>query len=139
MTRIFTLARYDYLQRVRSYQFLIIFCASLAFAYTLIPAPGDNYSTVRIGEYLGNYNSPWIAYVTAIMSSVFVSLIGYYLINNSIKVDQNTKLGQIVAATRISNFHYLLAKFLGNFVYNTPNSSAEPLMTRFQFSTCVPL
>ncbi len=85
------------------------------FCYTLIPAPGDNYSTVRIGEYLGNYNSAWIAYVTAIMSSVFVSLIGYYLINNSIKVDQNTKLGQIVAATRISNFHYLLAKFLGNF------------------------
>ena len=116
MRRIFTLAKYDYLQRVRSYRFLIIFCASLAFAYTLIPAPGDTYSTVRIGEYLGNYNSAWIGYVTAIMASTFVSLIGYYLINNSVKVDQDTKVGQIVAATRISNFRYLLAKFLGNFL-----------------------
>ena len=116
MNRIFTLAKYDYLQRVRSYQFLIISAASLAFAYILIPAPDDRYSTVRIGDYLGNYNSAWIAYVTAIMASTFVSLIGYYLVNNSIRTDHNNKVGQIVAATRIENFHYLLAKFLGNFL-----------------------
>lgn len=116
MKRIITLVRYDYLQRVRSYQFLIILCASLAFAYTLIPAPGDTYSTVRIGEYLGNYNSAWIGYVSAIMSSIFVTLIGYYLVNNSIKIDETTKVGQIVAATSITNFHYLIAKFLGNFL-----------------------
>lgn len=116
MKRIITLVQYDYLQRVRSYQFLIILCASLAFAYTLIPAPGDTYSTVRIGEYLGNYNSAWIGYVSAIMASIFVTLIGYYLINNSIKIDETTKVGQIVAATSITNFHYLIAKFLGNFL-----------------------
>jgi hypothetical protein len=116
MKRIFTLVLYDYLQRVRSYQFLIILCASLAFAYTLIPAPGDIYSTVRIGEYLGNYNTAWIGYVSAIMSSVFVTLIGYYLVNNSIKIDQTTRVGHIVAATSITNFHYLIAKFLGNFL-----------------------
>lgn len=115
MKRIITLVQYDYLQRVRSYQFLIICCASLAFAYTLIPAPGDTYSTVRIGGYLGNYNSAWIGYVTAIMASVFISLIGYYLVSNSIKIDQKTKVGEIVAATSISNFHYLVAKLLGNF------------------------
>ena len=116
MKRIITLVQYDYLQRVRSYQFLIILCASLAFAYTLIPAPGSTYSTVGVGEYLGNYNSAWIGYVSAIMASIFVTLIGYYLVNNSIKIDQTTKVGQIVAATSITNFHYLMAKFLGNFL-----------------------
>lgn len=116
MNRIITLVKYDYLQRARSYQFLIILCASLAFAYTLIPAPGATYSTVQIGEYLGNYNSAWIGYVTAIMASIFVTLMGYYLINNSIKIDQTTKVGLIVAATSITNFHYLIAKFLGNFL-----------------------
>ncbi|MFK7952869.1 MAG: hypothetical protein AB8B73_08475 [Ekhidna sp.] len=114
MNRIFTLVKYDYLQRVRSYQFLIIVCASLAFAYTLIPAPDSSYSTIRIGGYLGNYNAPWVGYVSAIMSSVFVTLIGYYLINSSIRIDQTTNVGQIIAATSIPNFHYLLAKFLGN-------------------------
>lgn len=116
MEKILNLVKYDYLQRTRSYQFLIILAASLAFSYTLIPAPDANYSTVRVGDYLGHYNSPWIAYVTALMASVFVSMIGYYLINNSIKIDQSTKVGQIVAATRITNFHYLIAKFLGNFL-----------------------
>lgn len=116
MNRILTLAKYDFLQRVRSYQFLIISAASLAFAYILIPAPDDRYSTVRIGDYLGNYNSAWIAYVTAIMASTFISLLGYYLVNNSIRTDHHNKVGQIVAATRIENFHYLLAKFLGNFL-----------------------
>ena len=116
MKKILNLIKYDYLQRTRSYQFLIILAASLAFSYTLIPTPDANYSTVRVGDYLGHYNSPWIAYVTALMASVFVSMVGYYLINNSIKIDQSTKVGQIVAATRISNFHYLIAKFLGNFL-----------------------
>lgn len=114
MERIFNLVKYDYLQRVRSYLFLIICCASLAFAYTLIPAPGDTYSTVRIGEYLGNYSSAWIGYVTAIMTSIFISLMGYYVINNSIKIDQATRVGQITAATSITNFQYLIAKFFTN-------------------------
>lgn len=116
MKRIFTLVKYDYLQRIRSYRFLIILCCSLAFAFLLIPASDATYSTISIGEYLGHYNTAWIAYVTAMMSSVFISLFGYYLINNSILTDQNTKMGQLVAATDITNFQYLAAKFLGNFL-----------------------
>lgn len=116
MKRTITLVEYDYLQRVRSYKFLIILCSSLSFAFLLIPATGSNYSTVSIGEYVGHNNSAWVAYVTAMMSSIFISLFGYYIINNSILTDQNTKMGQLVAATDITNFQYLIAKFLGNFL-----------------------
>ncbi|WP_243456863.1 hypothetical protein [Polaribacter batillariae] len=67
----------DYLQRTRNYNFLITLCASLAIAYTFVPEPNANYSTIRISDYVGYYNSAWFGYVTAIMSSIFLSLIGF--------------------------------------------------------------
>ena len=107
---------YDYLQRTRSYGFLISLCISLAIGYSFVPEPNANYSTIRIGEYLGVYNSAWFGYVTAIMTSVFLSLIGFYLVNSSIRTDVETRVGQIMAATPIKNSTYLLSKTLSNFL-----------------------
>ncbi len=106
----------DYLQRTRSYAFLITLAISLYIAYTFVPAPGAAYTTVRVGNFIGVYNSAWIGYVTAIMTSVFLSLIGFYLVNNSIKKDIGTGVGMIIAATSIRNFKYLLSKALSNFL-----------------------
>lgn len=108
--------KYDYLQRTRTYPFLITLCASLTIAYTFVPEPNANYSTIRIADHIGYYNSAWFGYVTAIMTSIFLSLIGFYLINSGIKKDVDTKVGQIVAATQVSNFKYLLSKVLSNFL-----------------------
>lgn len=106
----------DYLQRTRSYVFLITLCISLAVAYTFVPAPDASYSTIRIADYIGHYNSAWFGYVTAIMTSIFLSLIGFYLVNSGIKTDVNTKVGQIVSTTSITNFKYLFSKTLSNFL-----------------------
>lgn len=106
----------DYLQRTRSYAFLVTLAISLYIAYTFVPAPGAAYTTVRVGNFIGVYNSAWIGYVTAMMTSVFLSLIGIYLVNNSIKKDIDTGVGMIIAATSISNYKYLLSKLLSNFL-----------------------
>lgn len=111
-----TLIKLDYLQRTRSYAFLITLCITLAIAYTFVPEPNAIYSTISIGGYVGYYNSAWFGYVTAIMTSVNLSLIGFYLINSGIKTDFTTKVGQIVASTPISNFNYLFAKVASNFL-----------------------
>lgn len=116
MKSFFSIIKYDYLQRTRSYTFLITLCASLAIAYTFVPEPNANYSTIRIADYLGYYNSAWFGYVTAIMTSVFLSLIGFYLVNSGIKTDVDTKVGQIVATTPIKNLIYLLGKATSNFI-----------------------
>jgi len=116
MKSFFTIIKSDYLQRTRSYTFLVTLCISLAVAYTFIPEPNANYSTIKIGNYLGVYNSAWIGYVTAIMTSIFLSLVGFYLVNGSIKTDIYTKVGQIIATTPISNFGYLFSKLLSNFL-----------------------
>ena len=116
MNSFFTIVKLDYLHRTRSYNFLITLCASLAIAYTFVPEPNANYSTIRISNYVGYYNSAWFGYVTAIMTSIFLSLIGFYLVNSAIKTDVYTKVGQITATTKINNFSYLLSKVISNFL-----------------------
>ncbi len=116
MKSLITIIKLDFLQRTRNYNFLITLCACLAIAYTFVPEPNANYSTIRISDYVGFYNSAWFGYVTAIMTSIFLSLIGFYLINSSIKNDLETKVGQMIAATPISNFSYLLSKVISNFL-----------------------
>ncbi|CAM1344215.1 hypothetical protein [Tenacibaculum amylolyticum] len=113
---IFSLIKYSYLQRVRNYNFLITLCASLAVAYTFVPAPDANYSTIRIADYVGQYNSAWFGYVTAVMSSLFLSLVGFYLINGGIKTDTQTKVGQIIATTKVTNSTYLVSKVISGFL-----------------------
>ena len=58
----------------------------------------------------------WFGYVTAIMTSIFLSLIGFYLVNSGIKTDIKTKVGQITATTRTTNFTYLISKTFSNFL-----------------------
>jgi hypothetical protein len=45
----------------------------------------------------------------------FFALIGFYLVNNSVKRDIDTGVGQIVATTRITNIQYLTGKLISNF------------------------
>ncbi|SEB46763.1 hypothetical protein SAMN04489761_0891 [Tenacibaculum sp. MAR_2009_124] len=116
MKQLYHIVKLDYLQRTRSYSFLITLCLTLAIAYTFIPHPNANYSTIRVADYVGFYNSAWIGNVTAVMTSVFLSLIGFYLVNTGIKKDGETKVGQIIASTQIKNSAYLITKALSNFL-----------------------
>lgn len=106
----------DYLQRTRSYAFLITLAISLYIAYTFVPPSDAAYSTVQIGNFHGENNSAWIGYVSAIMTSTFLSLIGFYLVTGGIKKDTDTEVGMIIATTPVSNFKYLLSKMLSNFL-----------------------
>ncbi len=116
MTSLKSIIRADYLQRTRSYAFLITLLVSVCMAYSFVPPAGASYSTLRIGNYVGENNAAWIGHSTAIMASTFLWLIGFYLVNDGIKKDKETGVGQIIATTSISNLKYLLAKTLSNFV-----------------------
>ncbi len=115
MNLFYQLVKADYLQRTRSYGFLVTMALSLLAAYYFVPSPDAGYSTLRIGAYMGDYNTAWIGHVMAMMSCVFLSILGFYLINNSIRRDINTGVGVITAATHISNFKYLMSKVISNF------------------------
>ena len=116
MSRYLNIIRADYLQRFRSYTFIISLLVSVMVAYSFVPAENANYTTIQFGKYVGLNNAAWIGHVTAIMASTFLWLIGFYIINNGIRRDKETGVGQIIATTSITNFQYLLTKSLSNFL-----------------------
>ncbi|WP_130734719.1 hypothetical protein [Flavobacterium sp. J27] len=106
----------NFLQFVRSYSFLLVLAVSLYVSFSFIPGPEASYKTIQFGTYSGAYNATWIGLATAILSSIFLSFFGFFLINGTIKKDIETRIGAIISASSISNFKYLLTKALANFL-----------------------
>ena len=134
MSAFYRIVYSDYLQRTRSYAFLITLAIALYAAYAFMPAPNADYTTVRVGHYVGVQNSAWTGYVTAMMSCTFICWIGFYLVNSGIQKDIQTGVGMIIATTGISNFRYLMAKALSNFLVLTSILGCTFLMSIALFS-----
>ncbi|MCP1251481.1 hypothetical protein NK212_06410 [Elizabethkingia sp. S0634] len=114
MRKLFNTLKGDYLQRSRSYAFLVTIAIAVYVAHTFVPPPEADYSTLNLSGYKGVYNSAWAGHISALMTTLILSLCGFYLVNGAIKKDIDTKVGLIIAATPITNSSYLFVKFLGN-------------------------
>ncbi|CAN5424172.1 ABC transporter permease [soil metagenome] len=116
MRYIYSIVKADYLQRTRSYGFLITLAITIYAAYSFVPPPSASYTTLSIAGYKGVLNAAWVGHVSAMMTTIMLSLYGYFLINTGIKKDIDTEVGLIIATTPITNFGYLLSKFFSNFL-----------------------
>ena len=116
MPYIYNIIKADYLQRTRSYSFLITLAVTVYAAYSFVPPDSAAYTTLSASGYKGAYNSAWVGYVSAIMTTVMLSFYGFLLVNSGIKKDIDTEVGLIIATTPISNFKYLLCKQLSNYL-----------------------
>jgi len=116
MKYIYSIIKADYLQRTRSYSFLITLAVTIYAAYSFVPPPTASYTTLNVVGYKGIYNSAWVGHVSAMMTTIMLSLYGFFLVNSGIKKDIDTEVGLIIATTPISNFGYLLSKMLSNFL-----------------------
>jgi len=110
----YSIIKADYLQRTRSYSFLITLAVTVYAAYSFVPPNTASYTTLNVPGYRGAFNSAWVGYVSATMTTVMLSMWGFLLVNSGIKKDIDTEVGLIVATTPISNFGYLLTKLLSN-------------------------
>ncbi len=113
---VYHLAKADFLERIRSYSFLIVLGATMLLAYLLVPVDEANYIVMRFSGYRGFYNSAWIGVMVAMLTAVFFSLPGFYIVKNTITRDLETRVGQIIATTPLSKLHYVLGKFFSNFL-----------------------
>ena len=104
MKYIYSIIKADYLQRTRSYSFLITLAITIYAAYSFVPPPTASYTTLNVVGYKGIYNSAWVGHVSAMMTTIMLSLYGFFLINGGIKKDVDTGIGQIIATTPINNF-----------------------------------
>jgi len=108
---IFALARADFFERVRRYSFLL----TVLFAGFLGYGAATGRIAIHLGDYRGVYTSAWIGALVAIVTTSFVSLVGFYIVKNTVDRDRQTGVGQILAATPLSKVSYALGKFLSNF------------------------
>ena len=116
MNYLYPIIKADYLQRSRSYAFLITIAVTIYAAWSFVPPPEANYTTLTMFGYKGVYNSAWVGHVTALMSTLVLSLSGFFLVIGGIKKDVDTEVGLIIATTPISNFGYLFSKLFSNFL-----------------------
>ena len=57
--------------------------------------------------------------MVAMLATLFLSLIGFYLVRGTVERDRRTGVGQILAATPLRGATYILGKAASNFVYLT--------------------
>ncbi len=107
---IFAIARADFLERVRRYSFLLTLLFSVFLGY----GAATGRIALHLGDYRGVYTSAWIGALVALVTTCFVSLVGFYIIKNAIDRDRQTGVGQILAATPLTKVSYALGKFLSN-------------------------
>jgi len=112
---LFHLMRADFLERVRSYGFLVLLLFTVFLTYLFIPEINDiQIAGLNLGGYRAIYNSAWIGTMTTLLMGEFFLLFSFYLIKGSVERDRRTGVGQILAATPLTKVKYTLGKWLSN-------------------------
>jgi hypothetical protein len=112
---IVAIARADFLERVRRYSFLL----TLLFATFLGYSAATGRIMIQLGGHRGVYTSAWVGALVALVTTCWVSLVGFYIVKGAIDRDRQTGVGQVLAATPLSKPMYALGKFLSNFAVLT--------------------
>lgn len=108
---LYHMVRADFLERVRRYSFLLTMGFSVYLGYAVY----SGQVTLQLDKYRGVNNSAWLGSVVAMVGSVWLSLVGFYIVKNAIQRDRQTRVGQILATTPISRSFYTVGKALSNF------------------------
>lgn len=121
---LYHLALADYLERTRRSSFLIVLGLTVLAGYFYLPANAVSSSktlafTLAFGGpavwYRGVYNSAWVGTQVALFATLGLSLIGFFLVKNTVDRDGRTGVGQIIATTSLRKVQYTLGKALSNF------------------------
>jgi len=112
---LYHLARADFLERVRRNNFLITLGITIYLGYVFVPPAHSRYATMQMAGHRGVYNSAYVGSAVAMLTAVFLSLAGFYLVKNALDRDLQTRVGQILATTPLTKPAYTLGKALSNF------------------------
>ena len=106
--------RADFLERTRSYRFIVTLLFTVFFTYFFVPAlDAPLYGTLYM-KYRGVYSSAWIGVLATLLMSEYMQIFGFFLVKGPIRRDQRTGVGEIIAATPIRKAYYTLGKWLSH-------------------------
>lgn len=108
--------------RLRSTSTIFAVLGVFALTFLYLPDPGVNRVSIswRSGEsglISGLYDSTYVGAVLGMLSAMFLTLIGFYLVAGSIRRDRQRHILEIVAATPISKFGFVIGKWLAHTLY----------------------
>ena len=112
---VYHLARADFYERTRRYSFLVVLGLVVFLGYQV----GIGNMGIKLGQYRGEFNSAWVGSMMSLIASTFLGWFGFYVINNSIARDRETRVGQIMATTPMTRPLYAIGKWVSNFVVLT--------------------
>jgi len=112
--QIYHLARADFLERVRRFSFLVVMGLTLFAGFMFVPPLSAPYTSFIVASHRGYYNSPWVGTLFGVTAAILLSLIGFYLVKNSISRDYDTRVGQVIATTPLRKIIYMTGKWLSN-------------------------
>lgn len=112
---LYHMVKADFLTRVRRYSFLL----TVAFAVFLAFETLTGNIVLNMDGYRGIYNSAWTGELMALVATTFFTLAGFYIVRGSIRRDEETRVGRILAATPMSRAFYTMAKTISNFAVLT--------------------
>ncbi len=112
--QIYHLMRADFLERIRRFSFLVVIGLALFAGYMFVPPRGAPYTSFVVASHRGFYNSAWVGTLFGVTAAILLSLIGFYLVKNSISRDYDTRVGQIIATTPLRKLIYMVGKWLSN-------------------------
>jgi hypothetical protein len=115
--RIAAIVRADFLIRFRRLSTLVIFLLLSFFAYVWIPDPSTGRTLMQIGRGRVLYNSAAIGMATALLATIFIGLVGFYVTSNAVQRDLNSRCGFVIASTTMKTHEYIAGKFAGNVVF----------------------
>jgi hypothetical protein len=111
------IVRTDILFRFRRTAAVVTMLLIAASVYFIVPDTGTGRTLMQIEGRRVLYNSAAVALGTGMFCGIIMSLVGYYLISNSLRRDIISRTGFVVASTPVTNGRYLLGKFFGNLLY----------------------
>lgn len=104
----------DLLERTRSTRFWVIQALICIASWWSFPTMEKGYVVLAVNGHLrGEYTSAWIGMVVA-MLSVWLTLVGFYLVRGTLVRDFETRVWQLLVATPLTRSAYLLAKWCSN-------------------------
>ena len=117
--RIGAIVRADFMIRFRRVSTAVIFVLLSAIAFLWIPDPRTGRALIQIDGRRALYNSAAIGMATAVLATIFIGLIGFYVVSNAIRRDLLSRCGFVAASTTMRSAEYIFGKFLGNAVFLT--------------------
>ncbi|WP_019629862.1 ABC transporter permease [Actinomadura atramentaria] len=104
----------DVRDRVRRPVYLVTLLATIGLGYVAVPGAGTHWTVVDVAGYRGVYNSAYVGTVTALASALWLTIAGFYVVRTTIGRDRSTGVGELLAASPLRTWRYLLAKFASN-------------------------